>query len=138
MQPKKNFNTFLWKWSFWRNSTVALSKDSMSSSKSRFLLKWSVQSLSNGSLYVSVKFNFAETSPGFPCRFIFFSSFLFSCSLSESSLSILSELSSCASSSPSWVTLIFIFSQFLLTHLGRLVIFEMQVCLPPLGCLNFL
>ena len=48
---------------------VVLSKDATSLSKLECLLKWSLSSLSDGSLSLSVKFNFAETSPGFPCRF---------------------------------------------------------------------
>ena len=43
----------------------------MSSSKLGSLLKWSVSSPSDGSLSVSMKFNFSKTPPGFSCRLIF-------------------------------------------------------------------
>ena len=67
IQSKKNFNTFIGKWFFWRNITVVLSKDSISSSKLLFLIKCLVSYLSYGSLfYCEFKFNFSETSPGFP------------------------------------------------------------------------
>ena len=49
----------------------------MSSSKLGYLIKQSVSSPSDGSLYVSVKFNFAETSPYFHVDFFFSLSFYF-------------------------------------------------------------
>ena len=62
---------------FGRNSTVVLSKDVMSSTKLVYLLKRSVSSPYDGSLYVTVKFIFAEASPGFPCKLLLFLHFYF-------------------------------------------------------------
>ena len=42
MQHKTNFNTFKWKWSFWRNWMVFLSRDAISSLKFWCLLNCSV------------------------------------------------------------------------------------------------
>ena len=100
IQTRTNFNNFLWKCFFWRNSTVVLSKYAITQSKLVCLLKLSVSYTCYVSLSISVKFRFAKTSPGFSCRLFFLFIFIF-CSLSESSLSILSALSSNASSSPS-------------------------------------
>ena len=84
IQPKTKFNTFIQKWSIWRNWTAVLSKDAMESSKLGCLLKWSASYPSDVSLCdYEFKFNCAEVSPDFPCiihfcsLFFFFSVFLF-------------------------------------------------------------
>ena len=103
---------------------VVLSKDAISSSKSRYSINCSLLYLSDVSLSESeLKYKFSVTCYGFPCRvyfsphFYFLVNWYFFCK-SYSSLYFLSEKLSNASSSPSWVTLIFYFTTITLVLLG--------------------
>ena len=72
MQPKTNFNYFLWNFRLCRNWTDAFSRDAMPSYQLGCLLKWWVSSASDGLLYISeLKCDFNEYLLVFHVEFLF-------------------------------------------------------------------